>query len=191
MRKIITWVATTLDGYMEGPDGEGDLGWLVPYVAESIPDNSRLLGEEIDTILLGRITYQGFSQYWPFEKNDFADLMNTPPKLVFSSPGALEKVSWGTYDNATVVDHDVEETLRELKAKDGKDLVILASGGLVSSLLGTGLIDELRIVVCPVVLGAGKTYFRDIKEQVGLELVGVKTFPAGSALLTYRSRPST
>src|SRR5664279_442276 len=97
MRKIITWAATTLDGYMEGPGGEGDLGWLMPYVAESVPDNSRLLGEEIDTILLGRLTYQGFSQYWPHETGEFADLMNKPPKLVFSGHGALDKATWGSY----------------------------------------------------------------------------------------------
>ena len=191
MRKIITWAATTLDGYMEGPGGEGDLGWLMPYVAESVPDSSRLLGEEIDTILLGRLTYQGFSQYWPHETGEFADLMNKPPKLVFSGHGALDKATWGSYDNATVIDHDVEETLRDLKTEDGKAMVILASGGLVSSLLGTGLIDELRIVVCPVVLGAGKTYFRDVKDQVGLDLVEVKPFPAGSVLMTYRTRPSS
>src|SRR5664279_1283357 len=112
--------------------------------------------------------------------------MNKPPKLVFSGHGALDKATWGSYDNAAVVDHDVEETLRDLKTKDGKAMVILASGGLVSSLLGTGLIDELRIVVCPVVLGAGKTYFREVKDQVGLELVDVKPFPAGSVLMTYR-----
>jgi dihydrofolate reductase len=186
MRRIITWVATSLDGYMEGPNGEGDLGWLMPFVEESLPDNSEMLANEIDTILLGRITYQGFSEYWPSQEGEFADLMNVPPKLVFASPGSLESVSWGAYDNARLVDDDVEETLRELKSQDGKDMVVLASGGLVSSLLGAGLIDELRITVCPVVLGAGKTSFRNIRAQVGLELVDVKPYTNGSARLTYR-----
>lgn len=186
MRKIITWVATTLDGYMEGPNGEGDLGWLMPYVEDSLPDNSEMLEAEIDTILLGRVTYQGFSQYWPFQEGEFADLMNKPPKLVFAGPGALQEVPWGRHDNAQLIDHDVEETLRELKGQEGKDMVILASGGLVSSLLGSGLIDELRIVVCPVVLGGGKTYFRDIEEQVGLDLADVRRYAKGSVRMTYR-----
>lgn len=73
MREIITWVGTTLDGYMEGLNGEGDLGWLMPYVEESLPDNTEMLKTEIDTILLGRVTYQGFSQYWPFQEGEFAD----------------------------------------------------------------------------------------------------------------------
>jgi dihydrofolate reductase len=99
MRKIITWVATSLDGYMEGPNGEGDLGWLMPYVEESLPDNSEMLANEIDAILLGRITYQGSAATGPSQEGEFADLMNTPPKL-------------GAYDNAQLVDDDVEETLR-------------------------------------------------------------------------------
>ncbi len=186
MRKIITWVATTLDGYMEGPNGEGDLGWLMPYVEESLPDNSAMLGTEIATIPLRRVTYQGFSQYWPFQEREFTDLMNKPPKLVFVSAGALEELPWGTHNNAQLIDHDVEETLRDLKGQGGKDMVILASGGLASSLLGSGLIDELRIIVCPVVLGGGKRYFRDIREQVGLELADVKKYAKGSVRLTYR-----
>jgi len=76
--------------------------------------------------------------------------------------------------------------LRDLKGQNGKNMVILASGGLVSSLVGSGLIDELRIIVCPVVLGGGKMYFRDIREQVGLELADVKKSAKGSARLTYR-----
>jgi dihydrofolate reductase len=68
MRRIIASVNTTLDGYMEGPNGEGDLGWLMPFVPDGIPDNARLLGEETDAILLGRGTYHGFSRFWPTQE---------------------------------------------------------------------------------------------------------------------------
>lgn len=186
MREIITLVVTSLDGYMDGPSGDGDLDWCLPFVDESLPDTEAMLGGEIDTILLGRVTYEGFSQYWPNQEGDFADLMNKPPKLVFASPGALAEVPWGEPDNATLIDHDIEATLRELKAQDGKDMVILASGGLVSSLLGLGLVDELRLVVCPVALGTGKPYLRGLRQPIGLGLKDVKRYSNGAVLLTYR-----
>jgi len=186
MRRIIASVNTTLDGFMEGPNGEGDLDWLMPFVEDGLADNSHMLKTETDTILLGRVTYQGFTQYWPDQEGDFADLMNKPPKLVFASPGALKEVTWGKYDNAQLIDQNVEERVRELKAKDGKDMVILASGGLVSSFLGLGLVDELRIGVVPVVLGAGKRFLRDITDRVLLELSSAKSYPKGAILLTYR-----
>jgi dihydrofolate reductase len=186
MRRIIASVNTTLDGYMEGPNGEGDLGWLMPHVPEAVPDSQQMLAKEIDTILLGRLTYQGLSQYWPFEEGEFADVMNNPPKIVFGSPGSLNEVTWGKYDNASLVDEDVEAKVRELKETDGKDMALVASGGLASSFLNLGLVDELRIVVCPVVLGEGKPYFRGIGKQVALELVEAKPYPGGATSMTYR-----
>jgi dihydrofolate reductase len=186
MRRIIATANTTIDGYLEGPNGEGDLAWLMPFVDDIAPDNANLL-REIDAILLGRISYQGFSQYWPEQEDEFAALMNTPPKYVFASPGSLSEVTWGRYDNATLVDGDAEETVRELKSQDGRDLVILTSGGLVSSLLGLGLVDELQLVVVPVVLGAGRPYLRDLGKELAAELVDVKRYPKGSVRLTYRT----
>lgn len=187
MRRIIATVNTSIDGYMEGPNGEGDLGWMMPFIEDGLADNAHLLASEIDTILLGRLTYRGFSQFWPAQEDEFAGLMNHPPKLVFASPGSLTEVSWGKYGNARLVDRNVEQTLRDLKARDGKDLVILASGGLVSSLLALGLVDELQIVVVPAVLGRGKPYLRGITDPLGLELADLKRYPKGSVRLTYRA----
>jgi dihydrofolate reductase len=188
MRRIIASVSTTLDGFMEGPNGEGDLGWLMPFVPDGLADNARLLGEETDAILLGRGTYHGFAGFWPTQEGDFADLMNLPPKYVFSSAGALSETPWGSYGNAHLIDRDVEARVRALKAEDGKDMAILASGGLVSSFLGLGLVDELRTVVCPVVLGAGKPYLRGVGRPVELELAEAKPYPNGAVSLTYRVR---
>ena len=186
MRRIIASVNTTLDGFMEGPNGEGDLGWLMPFVPDALADNARLLGEETDAILLGRGTYHGFAGFWPTQEGEFADLMNLPPKYVFAGEGALDETPWGSFGNAHLIDRDVEVRVRALKAKQGKDMVILASGGLVSSLLGLGLVDELRIVVCPVVLGAGKPYLRGVGRTVDLELAESKPYPKGAVSLTYR-----
>jgi dihydrofolate reductase len=186
MRRIIATAHTTIDGYLEGPNGEGDLAWLMPFVEDSIADNARLLGE-IDAILLGRISYQGFSQYWPHQDDEFASLMNTPPKYVFASPGSLTAVTWGRYDNATLIDDNVEERVQELKSQEGRDLVILTSGGLVSSFLRLGLVDELQLVVVPVVLGAGRRYLRDVGDELAADLVDVKRYPKGSVRLTYRT----
>jgi dihydrofolate reductase len=186
MRRIIASASTTLDGYMEGPNGEGDLGWLMPFVPGSLADNARLLGEETDAILLGRGTYHGFAGFWPTQEGEFADLMNLPPKYVFASEGALTETPWGSFENAHLIDRDVEGRVRAMKAEDGRDMVILASGGLVSSLLGLGLVDELRIVVCPVVLGAGKPYLRGVGRILQLELAGSKPYPNGAVALTYR-----
>jgi dihydrofolate reductase len=186
MRRIIASVSVTLDGFMEGPRGEGDLDWLMPFVGDGLADSIHLLSAETDTILLGRLTYHGFSQFWPFQEGDYADLMNRPPKLVFSSAGSLKETTWGAYGNASLIDQEVGERVRDLKAKDGKDMVILASGGLVSSFLGLGLVDELRILLVPVVLGEGKRYLRDMNERVGLELLSSKIYPSGGMLLSYR-----
>src|SRR5690349_21913130 len=143
MRRIIATVQTSIDGFMEGPGGEGDLGWMMPFLEDGLADNARLLGA-VDTILLGRGTYHGFSRFWPEQEGDFADLMNQPRKLVIAHQGSLPGVEWGRYGNAELIDRDVEETLHGLKAADGGDMVVLASGGLVSSLLPHGLLDELQ-----------------------------------------------
>jgi dihydrofolate reductase len=157
----------------------------MPFVEDSVADNARLLAAT-DTILLGRRTYAGFSGYWPEQDDEFAALMNTPRKLVFASPGSLTEVTWGSFGNAELVDRDVDERLRALKAEDGPDVVVLASGGLVSSLLPRGLVDELQIVVVPVVLGSGLRYLRDVAGDVSLALGDVTQYPKGSVRLTYR-----
>ena len=185
MRRIIATVNTSIDGYMEGPAGEGDLAWMMRFVEEGLADNAALLSD-LDAILLGRQTHHGFSQFWPFQQGEFADLMNRPPKYVFAGEGSLSEAAWGDYYNAKLVERNVEQTVRELKAEDGKALVVLASGGLASSLLGLGLIDELQHVVVPVVFGSGKPYFRGVVGPVGLELSEVKPYPGGSVRLTYR-----
>jgi dihydrofolate reductase len=191
VRRLIATVNTSLDGYMEGPGGDGDLGWVMPFVDDGLADNAALLART-DTILLGRVTYEGFSRFWPAQEGAFAALMNEPRKVVFASPGSLSSVEWGKHGNAVVVDRDVEETVKRMKNEQGPDVVVLASGALVSSLLPFGIVDELQLVVVPVLLGSGKPYLRGIDSPLELELAEATQYPKGSTRLTYRvsTRPA-
>src|SRR6266566_9222043 len=152
VRKLISSVHTSLDGYIEGRGGS--LDWLTADMDEAaVADDAELL-RSVDTILLGRVTYDGFSQFWPSQTGDFADLMNHPSKIVFSRSGEAGPLAWDDFDNAELVVGDPMATVQDLKAAEGDDMVLLASAGLVQSFSALGLIDEYRIYVYPVVLGA-------------------------------------
>jgi dihydrofolate reductase len=185
MRRIISSVVVTLDGFLEGPGGAGDIEWSGPYVDDIDADAIDLLHVASGGILLGRITYEGFRTYWPFQQGELADLINTPPKYVFGSPGTIDETPWGDHADARPIDNDVETRVRALKADDGEDLVILASGGLASSFLDLGLVDEIQLLVVPLILGSGKPYLQGISAPIGFELVDMKRYPKGSVRLTY------
>jgi dihydrofolate reductase len=182
MRKILAFLVVTIDGYYEGPNGEFD--W--PVVDEEFNEFGLQQLEEVDTLLFGRVTYEGMAAYWPTpaaEQDDprVAAKMNTLPKLVVSR--TLDRADWA---NTRIVKDDVAAELTRLKQRPGKDIAIFGSSDLVVSLLGMGLVDELRIMVHPVVLGAGKSLFRTAPERFSLRLVEARPFRSGSVLLTYR-----
>jgi dihydrofolate reductase len=182
MRKILAFLVVTVDGYYEGPNGEFD--W--PVVDEEFNEFGLRQLEEVDTLLFGRVTYEGMASYWPTpaaEQDDprVAAKMNTLPKLVVSR--TLDKADWA---NTRILRDDVAAELTRLKRQPGKDIAIFGSSGLVVSLLAMGLVDELRIMVHPVVLGAGRSLFRTAPERMHLHLVEARPFRSGSVLLTYR-----
>jgi dihydrofolate reductase len=182
MRKILAFLVVTVDGYYEGPNGEFD--W--PVVDEEFNEFGLRQLEEVDTLLFGRVTYEGMASYWPTpaaEQDDprVAAKMNTLPKLVVSR--TLDRADWA---NTRIVRDDVAGELIRLKQQPGKDIAIFGSSDLVVSLLGMGLVDELRIMVHPVVLGAGRSLFRTAPERMQLQLVEARPFRSGSVLLTYR-----
>jgi dihydrofolate reductase len=182
MRKILAFLVVTVDGYYEGPNGEFD--W--PVVDEEFNEFGLRQLEEVDTLLFGRVTYEGMAAYWPTpaaEQDDprVAARMNTLPKLVVSR--TLDRADWA---NTRIVKDDVAAELTRLKRQPGKDIAVFGSSDLVVSLLGMGLVDELRIMVHPVVLGAGKSLFRTAPERMHLRLVAARPFRSGSVLLTYR-----
>jgi dihydrofolate reductase len=182
MRRILAFLVVTVDGYYEGPNGEFD--W--PVVDEEFNEFGLRQLEEVDTLLFGRVTYEGMASYWPTpaaEQDDprVAAKMNTLPKLVVSR--TLDRADWA---NTRILRDDVAAELTRLKQQPGKDIAIFGSSDLVVSLLGMGLVDELRIMVHPVVLGAGRSLFRTAPERFSLQLVEARPFRSGSVLLTYR-----
>jgi dihydrofolate reductase len=182
MRKLISFMVVTLDGYYEGPNGEFD--W--PNVDEEFYEFSISQLDDIDTLLFGRVTYEGMASYWPTpaaldSDPAVAERMNSIPKIVFST--TLDTADW---QNTTLVKGNVAETVSKLKQQPGKYLAVFGSPELTVSLLQEGLVDELRVMVNPILLGAGKSLFRTLSGRVPLELRQTTTFSSGNVLLTYR-----
>jgi dihydrofolate reductase len=142
----------------------------------------RVADTAADTILLGRRTYEEFAAFWPNQPSDveFANQINNTPKVVVST--TLETVEW---QNSTLIEGDVVEQLSLLKRQPGKDISITGSATLVRSLLRDGLLDELRLLVHPIVVGSGRRLFEDGGGRVPLKLVNSRTFSTGVLYLTY------
>ena len=142
-----------------------------------------------DTLLFGRTTYLLMAGYWPFAaKDEIAEHMNHLAKVVFS--GTLEKADW---NNSRLVKTDAAEEVLRLKQQPGKDIVILGSATLASFLLQQGLIDEYRVILNPVLIGAGNPLFKEIKQTLRLRLQQTKLFATGVVVLITKKhdpRPS-
>ena len=185
MRKIFSFITATLDGYYEGPGGEFD--W--PIADEEFSEFSLDQLDEVDTLLFGRVTYQGMAEYWPTpaaQKDDpeIAPRMNRISKIVISR--TLDKAEWA---NTRLIKDNVRAELTKLKQLPGGDIAIFGSSSLTVSLLQWGLIDELRIMVNPVALGDGKSVFRTAAERIHLKLLKARPFKSGNVLLSYRPDP--
>jgi dihydrofolate reductase len=179
MRRIVAGLFVSLDGVYEAP---GD--WHFPYFNDEMGAAVDAQMKAADTMLLGRVTYQEFAAYWPNQSNDevdIADYMNNTPKVVVST--TLDTVEW---QNSTLINGDIAAELTKLKEQPGNDIGITGSGTLVRSLLRDGLLDELRLLVHPIVVGKGKRLFEDVSEQQALTLVQAKTFSTGVLYLTYQ-----
>ena len=177
MRKIVAGLFISLDGVVEAPEQ-----WHFPYFNDEMGEAVGSQMAAADTMLLGRNTYEDFAAYWPSQGDDveFASVMNDTPKLVAST--TLTSVEW---QNSTLLGKDVAGELRRIKQQPGKDISITGSPTLVRSLLREGLIDELRLLVHPIVVGSGKRLFADQEERVPLKLADSRTFSTGVLYLTY------
>jgi dihydrofolate reductase len=176
-RRVVASTFVTLDGYMDEPGR-----WSFPFWSKEGSDFKARELFASHALLLGRITYEGFAAAWPTMQGtgEFGEKMNSIPKYVASR--TLETATW----NASVIKGDVAEAVRELKQPDGGDLLIGGSGQLIDYLSGYDLIDEYRLMVCPLVLGGGeKRLFRHAPKR-SLQLVDSVTFPTGVVVLTYR-----
>jgi dihydrofolate reductase len=181
MRRVIFQVMVSIDGYFEGKNREID--WH--NVDDEYNKYSTELLNSIDTLVMGRITYELMSKYWPSQsaiKNEphVAERMNNIQKLVFSN--TLEKVEW---KNAKLFRANIADEIARQKLRQCKDLAIFGSSALALCLIPSGLINEYRTIVNPVVIGTGKTLFTGIDSRLRLKLLYTKTFRSGNVLICY------
>ena len=186
MGKIVVTEFVSLDGVMEDPGGGEDYkhgGWTFEIERGEEGDKFKLDEVvEAEAQLLGRRTYEGFAAAWPSMTDEvgFADKFNSMPKYVFSS--TLEQAEW---NNSTILSGDFASEIAQLKQQVDGVILVAGSAQLVQGLVEHDLLDELRLMVFPVLLGSGKRIFGDHAEKKPLRLVGSRTVGAGIALLTY------
>ena len=182
MRKVMLFMMVTLDGFYAGPNGEID--WHVVDDEFNVFAIDQL--NSVDVLLFGRVTYEGMASYWPtpaavLDDPVVAAKMNQMSKIVFSK--TLKTVEW---QNTRLVKENIVEEISNLKKQPGKDLIIFGSSNLAVSFMRHGLLDELRIMVNPVVLGSGKPLFQGLNDRHKLKLLKTKTFSSGNVLLYYQ-----
>jgi dihydrofolate reductase len=184
MGKIVATEYVSLDGVVEAPGGGEEFehaGWS--FEIDRGPEGDKFKLDETlnsEALLLGRVTYEGFAAAWPSMEGEFADRFNAMPKYVVSS--TLENPEW---NNSTVLKGDVVEEVSRLRRAPGGDIVVHGSPQLVQTLLEHDLIDELRVMVFPVVLGTGKRLFGDTSDKKRLRLTDSRTVGDGIAILIY------
>jgi dihydrofolate reductase len=181
--RIVVTEFVSLDGVMEDPGGAEDFkygGWSFEF-SRGEGDKFKL-DETVasDALLLGRRTYEGFAASWPSREGEFADKFNSMPKYVVSS--TLDNPEW---NNSTVLKGDVADEVAKVKQEHEGDIVVHGSAQLAQTLLEHDLVDELRLMVFPVVLGTGKRFFGETSDKKPLRLVDSKTVGDGVAILVF------
>ncbi len=182
MQPLIAFITTSMDGYFA--DSAGDMSWAHksdPEWLEFVSSNASQGG----TLLFGRVTYELMIRYWPTpmakqQNPAVADGMNSAPKIVVSR--TLKEATW---QNTTLLQEDLPGEIHKLKQQSGKGICILGSGTIVTQLAEARLIDELQIVVSPIVLGKGKTPFETLKQRLPLKLLKTRSFTNGNVIHYY------
>lgn len=182
MRKIVASEFLSADGVMEAPDT-----WQFPFQSDEMGVITERQNNNADAYLFGRVTYEMFAGFWPtLTNNEFgiADKINSAPKYVVST--TLQKADW---NNSTVIKSNVIEEIRKLKQQPGSMIAIIGSAVLVHSLLDAGLIDEVQVLVHPLVRGKGVRLFRDDARPSAMKLADSKILPHGVVYLSYQIEP--
>jgi dihydrofolate reductase len=179
MRKVVAVELVSVDGVMELPEE-----WAFSYSNDEMEEANAAGMAASDALLMGRVTYEGMAAFWSNQPGGtpMVDYINSVPKYVVSET-LEETLGW---NNSTLIEGDVAEEIARLKRQPREDITILGSGVLVRSLLADGLLEELRLMVHPVVLGGGKRLFEEGGDLKALELVESKTFGSSVVYLTYR-----
>jgi dihydrofolate reductase len=184
MRGIVAGLFMTLDGVVESPEQ-----WGFQYFDDQLVDEISTGIARADSVLIGRRTYQEFAEMWPSQGSDvlMADFLNRSHKYVVST--SLDTLDWGP---ASFLTGDLADELTQLKQLPGENIQVPGSPTLVRSLLRDGLLDELSLSICPIVVGSGMRLFEDVTDQLALEVARAATFSTGVLSVTYRpaSAPS-
>ncbi len=184
MGRIVVTEFVSLDGVMEDPGGAEDFkhgGWSFEFSRGDDGDQFKLDETmQSEAMLLGRKTYEGFADAWPERDGEFADKFNGMPKYVVSS--TLRDPSWG---NTTVLDGDLPTAIAKVREQTSGDVVVHGSAQLVQGLLANDLVDELRLMVFPVVLGSGKRLFGETDDKKALRLSDSRVVGDGVAIMVY------
>ena len=184
MGRIVVTEFVSLDGVVEDPGGAEDFkygGWSFEIARGDDGDKFKLdEALDADALLLGRVTYEGFAEAWPSREGEFADKFNNMPKYVVSS--TLEDPEW---NNSIVLKGDVAEEVGKLRQERDGDIVVHGSAQLVQTLIDHDLVDELRLMVFPVILGSGKRLFGETSDKKRLRLADSKMVGDGVAILVY------
>jgi len=180
MRKVAAWLFISVDGVVESPDK-----WQSGLMDDDMMTDITSQIDAEDAIFMGRVTYQDFAPYWPTSTDEpFASHINNTPKYVVSR--TLDKVEWGTWDKPTLIKGNLAKEIGQLKQQPGKNIGVSGSPTLVRSLLQDGLLDELKLMVHPVIVGNGKRLFKDEGDLKKLQLVDSKVTSMGVVILTYQ-----
>jgi dihydrofolate reductase len=188
MRRLILQEWISLDGY--AVDGEGSLDFFPASETDRYSDRDQLAFlDSVDTILLGRKTYELFVDYWPTATTDeeiIAERLNELPKLVFSN--SLSEAPWGTWPPAQIVRGDAVAEIERLKAQEGQHMVLWGSLSLAQDLMAADLIDEYHLQLCPTLVGGGRELFPPRQGYENLERVDLRTYDTGVVFLHYEPK---
>ena len=180
MRKVSSWLFVSLDGVAEAPDK-----WQFDVFDEDMGAAITSQMEAEDAILMGRVTYQEFASFWPASTDEpFASHINQTPKYVVST--TLDKAEWGKWEQPTLIKGNLAKEINTLKKQSGKNIGVSGSPTLVRSLLQDDLLDELQLMIHPVVVGKGKRLFTEDVDLKRLQLVDSKVTGTGVVILTYQ-----
>ena len=176
MRRVVLQMGVTVDGYVAGP---GD--WGLPPEHPDVEAWKAASLRKVGTHIMGRVTYEEMARYWPSATGQYAEFMNTLPKVVFST--TLTAADW---DGTSIARGDLAEEIGALANEPGGEIMAHGGAAFVQALSRLGLIDEYRLVILPVALGAGLPLFKDLPRPLRLDLTETRSFPSGTIINVYQ-----